>query len=154
MKINSLNQRNNPNFSANIQFCTLETLEKKLAKGVDVYTMEPKYGKAIGTKGILMCNAGGITGGNTVNNLLFHMPGNFFLNNLARNLIGLEQRFKETLNAFKQKNRIPQGLIVGGEVDNQHSQDFLVILKHLFDKYKISHTIFWELKIHILSAAG
>lgn len=143
MKINSLNQKNNPNFSANIEFCTLETVEKKLVRGVNVQTMEPEWGKKIGTSGILMCNAGGVTAGDTRNNLLFHLPGNFFLSDLTRNLIALEQRFIKTLNAFKQKNRTPNGLIVGGETENQHSQDLLVILKHLFDKYKIKHTIFW-----------
>lgn len=159
------NQKNKPNFSANIKFSNLNAIKKSLEKkGIQVskecrfalnnegnmiikegrYTVESsKRAERIGTLDIYDCNAGGITGGNTKNNLVFHLLPSLFMKNLSENLVALEQKFRETVSLLKKEKIKPQGLIFGGDTDYADSKDLLVILKYFFDKFKIKPTVFW-----------
>lgn len=158
MRINSIKHRNNPNFSANIEFCNRRTIIRKLFRKdvVNVsefssFVKEPKFdvkesrrGRKIGTAGMVMCNAGGITGLDTKNNLVFHLyPRDFIKNNLEANLISLSKKFKETLQKLKKEGKTPEGLIFGGTDTYEHSRELLVILKHFFEVNNIKPTIFW-----------
>lgn len=144
-------QKNKINFSANIKFCTVEALERDIKQGIRVSPTsnakfsveEAQHGKEIGTLGMLMCNAGGITGGNTNNNLVFHLFPKDFFANLSENFVKVEQKFRETITAIKQEKKEPQALIFGGDVKYDDSKDLLVVLKHFMEKFKINHTIFW-----------
>ncbi|OGH99965.1 MAG: hypothetical protein A2039_05815 [Candidatus Melainabacteria bacterium GWA2_34_9] len=141
--ISSNYQNNKIGFSANIEFCTLQAFENKLAKGIRVSTWQPQKGKEIGTDGILMCNAGGITGGETNNNLVFHIFPPHFFDDLSRNFKQLEIKFKETISSLRQEQKGPQALIFGGDVKYDDSKEVMVVLKHFFEKFKIDHTVFW-----------
>ena len=142
--------KNKINFSANIKFEELKTFNKKIIQetvvevGHCICSVEQtQSGKNIGTSGILMCNAGGITGGNTDNNLMFHLYPDRFFGNLPQNLIKLKQKFQKTLSSLKQEQKEPQALIFGGDIKSEDSKDLMVVLKHFFEKYKIDHTVFW-----------
>ena len=137
------NFKNKINFSANIEFCDLQVIKDKLANGINVRPWKPIKGKEIGTEGILMCNAGGITG-RSDNNLVFHVfPTNFFSYNFSENFKYLETMFNKTISSLKQEKKEPQALIFGGDIKIDDSKDFLVILKSLFKKFKIEPSIFW-----------
>lgn len=158
MIINSLNQRNKLNFSANIEFSNRRTIIRKLFRKDVVNVSEfsrfklvPKYdvkesrrGSKIGTAGMVMCNAGGITGENTSNNFVFHLyPRDFFVKSLESNLITLAQKFNKTLMMLKQEGKKPEGLVFGGDNTYEKSKDLLVVLKHFFESHNIIPTIFW-----------
>ncbi len=137
-----INNKNKIGYSANIKFTTYENIKREIRNGIDIND-NSEFGKKIGTSGILMCNAGGITGGNTDNNLIFHIFGDFFLKNLTKDLKELQKNIRKTLNIFVKEKRKPQAFIFGGESCDKESKDSFVILKYLLEKFKIDHTVFW-----------
>jgi len=140
-------------FTSNIEFTASQVIKNELRRGVHVslyddFTVDAaKRALKIGTTGVYDCIAGGITGGNTNNNLVFHLMPSGFFDNLRKNLAELEQKFKETVSLSKQEHKTPQGLIFGGYIgddsDCKQSKDLCVILKHFFDKFKIDCSVFW-----------
>lgn len=158
--VSSIHQKNKISFSADIKFSTLKKIERNLEKGINVskwdlvanpsiqYSVdEAIHGNKLGTAGILMCNGGGITGGNTDKNLVFHLFGDFFMRDLAVNFKKLDKKFEETVALLKKENKKPQVLIFGGQERDFESKDLMVILKYLIEKFKLNHTVFWGTKI-------
>ena len=143
---NSLYRRNKPNFSANIKFTPFDVFKNKNVKIV-TDTTAIDSGLQIATHDVLMCNAGGITGGNTNQNLLFHLFGDDFLFKFChispQKLIELEKKFAQTVAELKKLQLKPRGLIFGGMNKDVESKEFLVVLKYFFNKHKIDPTIFW-----------
>lgn len=144
--------RNNPAFSANIEFCEVNKIEKCLKQGIEVsggrdplFSIgEAQFGIRIGTMGMQNCNALGITGKKTANNLVMHLCScsECFFNDLSGNLIKLGKKIREAKKVLLAEGEIPEGLIFGGNYFWSHSKDLTVILKYCLEKYGIKPTIF------------
>lgn len=141
--MNPLSKKSNIGFSQNIELHSVQTLEKAFEQGILVGG-RPLHGKDIGSKSIYMCNAGGITGGNTHNNLVFHtFPDSFFGILFRKNLAALKQEFKKTVELLKKEKKEPEAFIFGGDGGFETSKHLLVVLKHLMEQSGINPTIFW-----------
>ena len=138
--------KNQPGFSANHHFLPSSIVKGKI-KPENVF-VKPKKGKELGADFIIMCNTSGITGGETNNNMGLHLLGKDIFKDLVKSFEELNTIFGEIVSALRGEGKIPSGLIYGGEKinNNNDSQDFMVILKYLFERNGVSPTVFWGTK--------
>jgi hypothetical protein len=144
---------NRPAFSSHIKFCTKEEFDSHYLQDETVKVGEVDYGRNIGTNGILMCNAGGITGGKKITdqNMVFHISDvPFFFGDedgkdVSQNLREFSETIKNATNELREKGIKPQGLIVGGDEAVDGSKYLFVVLSSFFKKKEnnVDYSVFF-----------